>query len=42
VKVDTEGTKFVFETAPREDKVAIGVGAAGEIAATPDIAASGD
>ena len=40
VTVDVQGGEFVFETAPRGEKVAIGVGAAGEIATTPDLAAS--
>ena len=39
VKVDVENGEFAFETGPRGDKVAVGVGAAGEIAATPDIVA---
>ncbi|WP_091493051.1 ATP-dependent Clp protease ATP-binding subunit [Microbacterium pygmaeum] len=42
VKVDVQGGEFVFDTAPRGDKVAVGV-VAGEIASTPDLAiASGD
>jgi len=36
VKVTVENGQFAFETAPRGEKVAIGVGTAGEIAATPD------
>ncbi|MFS0734191.1 ATP-dependent Clp protease ATP-binding subunit [Microbacterium sp. 1P10UB] len=39
VKVDVENGEFAFETGPRGDKVAVGVGAAGEITATPDIVA---
>ncbi|MFS0866219.1 ATP-dependent Clp protease ATP-binding subunit [Microbacterium sp. 179-B 1A2 NHS] len=39
VKVGTEGATFTFEMSQREDRVAIGVGAAGEISATPDIVA---
>ncbi|AZS35650.1 ATP-dependent Clp protease ATP-binding subunit ClpC1 [Microbacterium lemovicicum] len=41
VKVDVENGEFAFETGPRGDKVAVGVGAAGEITATPDIVAGG-
>ncbi|MDX2377805.1 ATP-dependent Clp protease ATP-binding subunit [Microbacterium sp. LRZ72] len=40
VKVHAENGEFQIETAPRGDKVAVGVGTAGEIAATPDIAAA--
>jgi ATP-dependent Clp protease ATP-binding subunit ClpC len=36
VKVGVENGQFTFDSAPRGDKVAIGVGTAGEIAATPD------
>ena len=39
VKVDAEGGKFLFEHGPRGERVAVGVGAAGEIEATPDIVA---
>ena len=39
VKVGVENGQFTFDTAPRGDKVAIGVGTAGEISATPDIVA---
>ncbi|WP_394289051.1 ATP-dependent Clp protease ATP-binding subunit [Microbacterium sp.] len=39
VKVDTEGGKFVFETTVQEGREAVGVGAAGEITASPDIIA---
>jgi len=39
VKVDVENGQFTFENGPRGDKVAIGVGTAGEISATPDIVA---
>ncbi len=35
VKVGVENGQFSFETSPRGEKVAIGVGTAGEIAATP-------
>ncbi len=35
VKVDVENGAFVFETVPRGEKVAIGVGGGGEIAVTP-------
>ncbi|TQK17783.1 ATP-dependent Clp protease ATP-binding subunit ClpC [Microbacterium sp. SLBN-154] len=41
VKVDVENGEFAFEHGPRGDKVAVGVGAAGEITATPDIVAGG-
>nr|WP_315266548.1 ATP-dependent Clp protease ATP-binding subunit [Microbacterium lemovicicum] len=41
VKVDVENGEFAFETGPRGDKVAVGVGAVGEITATPDIVAGG-
>ncbi|MFL0412081.1 ATP-dependent Clp protease ATP-binding subunit [Microbacterium paludicola] len=40
IKVDVEDGKFVFENAPRGEKVAVGVNTAGAIAATPDIAAN--
>ena len=40
VKVDAENGVFQFEHGPRGEKVAVGVGTAGEITATPDIAAS--
>jgi ATP-dependent Clp protease ATP-binding subunit ClpC len=40
VKVDVVDGKFTFESTPRGEKVAVGVGTAGEITATPDIAAS--
>jgi len=40
VKVDVQDGEFVFESGPRGEKVAVGAGARGEIAATPDIAAS--
>ncbi|MFT4214752.1 MAG: AAA family ATPase, partial [Microbacterium sp.] len=39
VRVDAENGVFLFEHGPRGEKVAIGVGAAGEIEATPDIVA---
>jgi ATP-dependent Clp protease ATP-binding subunit ClpC len=39
VKVDVQDGRFTFESAPRGEKVAIGVGVAGEIPATPDIVA---
>ncbi len=39
VKVDAENGKFLFEHGPRGEKVAVGVGAAGAIEATPDIVA---
>ncbi|WP_405372163.1 MULTISPECIES: ATP-dependent Clp protease ATP-binding subunit [unclassified Microbacterium] len=39
VKVGLEGGAFTFEMTPREDRVAVGVGAAGEITAGPDIIA---
>ena len=41
VKVDAENGKFLFEHGPRGEKVAVGVGAAGAIEATPDIVAGG-
>lgn len=40
VKVDVQDGEFVFESGPRGEKVAVGAGVRGEIAATPDIAAS--
>ncbi|MFT4230155.1 MAG: ATP-dependent Clp protease ATP-binding subunit, partial [Microbacterium sp.] len=40
VKVDAQGGEFVFEHGPRGERVAVGVAAAGEITATPDIAAT--
>ncbi|MDQ1130206.1 ATP-dependent Clp protease ATP-binding subunit [Microbacterium sp. SORGH_AS_0888] len=40
ILVDAKDGTFVFESAPRGEKVAVGVGVAGEIAATPDIAAT--
>ena len=39
VKVDAEAGKFVFETTRQEGREAVGVGAAGEITASPDIIA---
>ncbi len=42
VKVDVENGAFVFETVPRGEKVAIGVGGGGEIAVTPDLAITSD
>ncbi|MFT4052564.1 MAG: AAA family ATPase, partial [Microbacterium sp.] len=39
VRVDAENGAFVFESGPRGEKVAVGVGAAGAIEATPDIVA---
>ena len=39
VKVDAEAGKFVSETTRQEGREAVGVGAAGEIAASPDIIA---
>ncbi|WP_295817392.1 ATP-dependent Clp protease ATP-binding subunit [uncultured Microbacterium sp.] len=39
VKVDAENGTFLFEHGPRGEKVAVGVGAAGAIEATPDIVA---
>jgi ATP-dependent Clp protease ATP-binding subunit ClpC len=42
IKVDAVGGEFVFETGPRGDKVAIGVGAAPEISVTPDLAITSD
>ena len=41
VKVDATPTGFTFEHAPRGEKVAVGVGTAGEITATPDLLAGG-
>ncbi|WP_396655846.1 ATP-dependent Clp protease ATP-binding subunit [Microbacterium sp.] len=40
VKVDVENGKFTFEHGPRGEKVAVGVASAGEITATPDLAAN--
>ncbi|HAN23049.1 MAG TPA: NDP-hexose 4-ketoreductase, partial [Microbacterium ginsengisoli] len=42
VTVDAPNGEFVFEHKARGEKVAVGVGAAGEIAATPEIAATAD
>jgi ATP-dependent Clp protease ATP-binding subunit ClpC len=42
IKVGAENGQFTFEVAPRGEKVAVGVGAAGEIAATPDLAITND
>ncbi|MGL3150424.1 ATP-dependent Clp protease ATP-binding subunit [Microbacterium sp. A82] len=43
VKVDAEDGKFLFETAPRGEKVAVGVNTTPAISATPDLtAASGE
>ncbi|MDT0180666.1 ATP-dependent Clp protease ATP-binding subunit [Microbacterium sp. ARD31] len=39
VKVDTENGRFVFATTRQEGREAVGVGAAGEITASPDIIA---
>ncbi|WP_404445461.1 ATP-dependent Clp protease ATP-binding subunit [Microbacterium marinum] len=39
VKVDAEAGKFVFQTTRQEGREAVGVGAAGEITASPDIIA---
>ena len=39
VKVDVEAGKFAFETTRQEGREAVGVGAAGEITASPDIIA---
>jgi ATP-dependent Clp protease ATP-binding subunit ClpC len=41
VKVDLQDGAFTFVSAAREEKVAVGVAAGGEITATPDIAAAG-
>ncbi|MFE1647020.1 ATP-dependent Clp protease ATP-binding subunit [Microbacterium sp. P01] len=41
VKVDSDSTGFLFENAPRGEKVAVGV-VAGEITATPDLAITGE
>ncbi len=40
VKVGVDGSEFTFESAPRGEKVAVGVTSGGEITATPDLAAS--
>ncbi len=42
VKVDAENGEFTFEHGPRGEKVAVGVVAGGEIAATPDLAITSD
>ncbi|MBA8817126.1 ATP-dependent Clp protease ATP-binding subunit ClpA, partial [Microbacterium halimionae] len=42
VKVTFDDGKFAFVSAPRADKVAVGVATGGEITATPDIVAQGE
>ncbi|WP_345752594.1 ATP-dependent Clp protease ATP-binding subunit [Microbacterium rhizophilus] len=42
IQVDVEGGRFVFENAPRGEKVAVGVSTRGGISATPDLAAGGN
>jgi ATP-dependent Clp protease ATP-binding subunit ClpC len=41
VKVDARNGEFVFDTAPRGEKVAVGIAGGGEISATPDLAVNG-
>jgi len=42
VKVGSDANGFTFESAPRGEKVSVGVGTAGEITATPDIIAGSE
>ncbi len=42
IVVGVKDGSFTFDHAPRGERVAVGVGAIGEITATPDIAAAGD
>ncbi|MBU4465184.1 MAG: AAA family ATPase, partial [Actinobacteria bacterium] len=42
VKVDFAAGEFAFDTAPRGEKVAVGVATGGEIAVTPDLAITSD
>ena len=42
IKVDVADGKFVFENAPRGERVSVGVNAAGAIPASPEITALGE
>jgi len=42
IKVDLVDGQFTFHSAPRGEKVAVGVNTGGDISATPDLAALGD
>ncbi|GAA4195376.1 ATP-dependent Clp protease ATP-binding subunit [Microbacterium oryzae] len=42
IKVDLVDGKFTFDSAPRGEKVSVGVNTGGDLSATPDLAALGD
>ena len=42
ITVDAANGEFVFENAPRGEKVAVGVVSNGEISSTPDLAITSD